>query len=169
MKKVFIYSVFILISLIQLPNAADALSVIKLTDGSELAGEVLSFKNGIYTIRTQSLGTIQINKAKVSFIRIESTQAKESGTVLKPGAFVNNIDSDIKGQVSAVATQLMGNTDLMKSILDLQNDPDFKSVLNNPEIINAVNSGDINRLISNPDFQKLLDHPTVKDISKKVK
>ena len=146
---------------------ADTKTIIKLTDGSELAGEVVSLKKGVYSIRTESLGVIKINKTNVDFINIGSTENDDAGQKAHATNTLSQTNSDVKSQALSMAKNLMGNKDVMTSILKLQNDPDFKAVLNNPEIINAVNSGDINKLLSNPDFLKLFDNATVKDLSRK--
>ncbi len=169
MKKYLSYGFFtIIFCFVAITASAEMSSIIKLTDGSELAGEVLSLKSGIYSIRTESLGTIKVSKDKVSQIKFQSINSMEQKNEVSSDGNINQADSVIKSQVSSMSKQLLGDKDVMSSILSLQNDPDFKAVLNNPDILKAVKSGDISTLLTHPDFQKLLNHSAVKDISKKV-
>jgi hypothetical protein len=64
---------------------------------------------------------------------------------------------------------MMNDQEIMGLIQSLQNDPEFKKVLEDPDIMKAVSAGDIPALMANPNFTKLLNNSTVQDIQKKVK
>lgn len=131
---------------------------IELTDGSVLSGEVVSLSNGVYTIKTGSLGTIRVEEARVRSISAKSSPAGE-------GAKSNNT----AGQVNALQGRLMSDDRIMGLIQSLRDDPEFKKALEDPAIMKAVQAGDVAALTSNPEFMKLLKNPTVLEIEKKAK
>ncbi len=133
--------------------SAGGIQVIELTDGSAIAGEVLSLANGVYAIKSDGLGTINLEAAKVRAIR-----AKSSGAATAPP----------RG-MKALQENMMGDNEIMALIQSLQNDPDFKKILEDPEIMKAVSEGDTSALTSNPQFMKLLNNATVKEIGQKAR
>ena len=126
---------------------------IELIDGSIITGEVQSLSSGVYTIKSNSLGTIKLEETKVRAIRTKSPGAGDGSS----------------GEMKALQGKMMSDTEIMHLIQSLQNDPDFKKILEDPEIMKAVNAGDVASLTANPRFLKLLDNPTVQEIQKKAK
>ena len=126
---------------------------IELIDGSSITGEVLSLSSGVYTIKSNSLGTIKLEEAKIRSIRAKSP----------------NVGAGSTGEVKALQGKMMSDAEIMSLIQSLQNDPEFKKALEDPEIMKAVNAGDVASLTANPKFLKLLDNPTVQEIQKKAK
>lgn len=129
---------------------------IEMTDGSIITGEVLSLAGGIYTIRSGSLGTIKIEESKIRAIRS------------KPSSD-NAANSQSAGEVSKLQDKMMNDKEVMSMIQSLQNDPDFKKILEDPGIMKAVQAGDVTTLMANPQFMKLLNNAAVQDIQRKVK
>ena len=129
--------------------AADAASIY-LNDGSVLAGEIISINSGIYSIQTESMGLININKSKISSINFGSPSDSD-----KTGG---NGNSAIMEQASVLSKTIMSDEEIMKMIMELQNNPDFKAVLSDPDIMNSINTGSIEALLSNPKFLKLMDN-----------
>jgi hypothetical protein len=139
--------------------AGDA-ATIYLNDGSVLAGEIISINSGIYSIQTESMGLININKSKVSSINFgaPSDSARTGG----------NGNSAIMDQASALSKTIMADEEIMKMIMGLQNNPDFKAVLNDPDIMNAINTGNIAILLSNPKFLKIMNNSAVESINRQL-
>jgi hypothetical protein len=119
-----------------------------LLDGSIITGEIISYNDGTFTLKSETLGTIRIDEAKIRAIH-----SGENG----------GISGD---EVLAIQEKMMGNEEIIAMILSLQNDPEFQLILQDPEIMGAVRSGDINALLSNQNFLKLLENPTIQDIGK---
>jgi len=134
---------------------------IELTDGSVIHGEIVSFSGGLYTLKSSSLGTIQINESKIRVIRLKSHGAAEE-------ELASPSKTSISKEVQAFQKLMINDKEIMDAILSLLNDPDFQEILQDPVIINAVNSGDIDTLISNPKFMKLLGNPKIQEIKKEV-
>ncbi len=145
---------FFLVLALSLPIAhAGEVREIELIDGSIINGEVLSLSSGVYTIKSNTLGTIKLEEAKIRAIRAKSPNAGAGPT----------------GEVKALQGKMMSDPEIMSLIQSLQNDPEFKKALVDPEIMKAVKAGDVASLTANPKFLKLLDNATVQEIQKKAK
>jgi hypothetical protein len=129
---------------------AGGLREIELRDGSIITGNVVSLSNGIYTIKSESLGTIKIEESKVNVIRQKSS-------------------SQGAGEAKSLQNKMMNDQEIMGMVQSLQNDPEFKKIMEDPEIIKAVSEGNVAALMANPKFMKLLNNSTVQEIQKKVK
>ena len=157
-----IKSFFIFFILIFLPSGvyAGEYSEIGLIDGSTIYGEILSFYDGIYTVKSSSLGTIKVSESDIREIRVQSgTKNRESA---------NPANSSISSEVQSLQTFMQNDQEIMAIIFSLQNDPDFQEIMSDPGILNAVNSGDIAALISNPKFMSLLNNHKIQEIQKKL-
>lgn len=130
---------------------------VELKDGSIIAGEVVSLSNGIYTIESDSLGSINIEKSKIRTIHSKSYSSGRNISL----PVVNN-------KVQALQKTIMSQPSLMEMIMALQNDPDIQTALQDSRVMNAVMSGNINALIDNPAFKKILGNPKVQAVSRKI-
>lgn len=139
---------------------AGEVRAVELRDGSIVTGEVLSLTNGKYTIRSGSLGTVQIEESNVRAIRPVAP-----ATAVSPKA----APDPTAGDVRTLQDKMMNDKEIMSKIQSLQNDPDFLKIMEDPEIMKAVNSGDLSALMANPQFLKLMNNSTVQDIEKKVR
>ncbi len=137
------------------------LKEVVLKDGSVIIGEIVSLNNGVYTIKSSALGAIKVNDSRIRSIR----SAGKGGTIDNGDQGSGN---PTQAQIDAIRTNIMGNEEVMKMILALQNDPDFKEILQDPSIMNAVNSGDLDALTTNPKFMKLMNKSNIKGITEKV-
>ncbi len=132
------------------------LSVIRLHDGNVIKGNVISLKDGVYTIKTSSLGTMKIKDSEVD----EIVKAKNKTA---------SAEKDLSTELESVQKTLMDDEGIMELIKSLQSDPIMQRILDNPEVLDAVNSLDLEVLLKNDDFKKLLTNPTVHEINTKVK
>ena len=137
---------------------------VELKDGSIITGEVVALSNGIYTIKSDILGTIKLEDTKVRAIREKSSA---STAVAVP--HVLQAQSNTAGEVQSLQQKMMNDKEIMSLVQSLQNDPEFKKLLEDPKIMNAVNSGDVAALSADPRFMKLMNNPTVREIQGKVK
>jgi hypothetical protein len=126
---------------------------IELTDGSVITGEIVSLSEGIYTVRSDTLGTLRIEGSKIRVIRMQGSAASQ-----------NNAGN----QVKSLEDRMLADGEIMDMIHALQNDPDLQKALQDPEIMKAVQTGDIAALMRNPQFMKLLNKHAVQDINKKL-
>jgi len=130
--------------------SAGELREFELKDGSLIYGEIVSFSDGVFTIRSESLGAVRIEESKIRAIRSRTSEVQG------------------QDQIQILQQKMMSDEEIVEKILSLQNDPDVQSILKDPEIMKAVNGGDIDALLSNPKFMKLLENPAIQDIGKKV-
>ncbi len=155
---------------------------IELEDGSKIRGEILSLGGGIYTIKSGSLGTFEIDQSKVKNIRMRSSDAAGSGSAGKANSAAPNSTpfeqqqqqaspplnpSSVQDQVQALQQHIASDPNTMKMIESLQNDPAVQQILRDGDLMRAVNAGDISTLLSNPKILELLGNPTVQEIIRK--
>jgi len=145
--------IFLVVSSLMTSTYASDMRAIELTDGTVIAGEIVSLSNGVYTVKSVSLGTIQIGDSKIRAIRAK-------GSRNSPGAAGD--------EAKSLQEKIMGNGEIMSIIQGLQSDQDLQEILRDPEIMKAVQAGDISALASNPKFIKLLDKKEIQQIRNKI-
>jgi hypothetical protein len=134
---------------------------IVLHDGSIITAEILALREGVYTLKSEGLGTITIEAAKVRTIRLYAS-AKSPREPDKP-----ETDS-VEAQMHHLQQSMMHNPEIMRMISSLLQHPDVQAVLADPAIMQAVRTNDLNTLLSHPKFMQLLDNPTIRDIGKQT-
>lgn len=131
---------------------------IKLKDGTQLTGTIQSMSNGVYTIHTQSLGTLSIPNSQILSISKGSAGSQ-------PG---NNQFSNLQAETyTALQRSITQDQEAMAMIMKLQNDPDVQSILTDPAIMNAISRGDFSSLVNNPKIKKLMNNRDVQAITKR--
>lgn len=167
---------FIILLLASGYSPADNTRQIELIDGSFISGEVISLADGIYTIQSTSLGTLEIDEAKIVSIHLQVKPEKLStdNSEIKANPQFRFAKDPTSHETDAVPTLqalqglLLGDKEMMGMILALQNDPAIQEILSNPATMEAVNSGDLSTLLSDPTFLKLLEEPQIQTIQKKL-
>ncbi|MCG6553258.1 MAG: hypothetical protein L7F77_13140 [Candidatus Magnetominusculus sp. LBB02] len=142
-------------------SAAAELRYFQLNDGSVITGEIVSYSNGVYTVKTAALGTITIKDSQVSSV---SSRPASSGK----GSGKSNSGQDVSSQVKALEQKAMSDDKIMAIITALATDPEFQAVIQDPAIMNAITNNDVNALSNNPKFTALLNHPKVREIEKRL-
>ncbi len=138
---------------------------IELTDGSSISGKIVSFSNGVYTLKSDSLGTIKINESKIRAIRLKSCNTTQDTSAEKHD---NSLKRSMAAETQVLRETMMQDNDIINIIFSLQSDPDFQKVLQDPAIIEAITSGDMDTLMSNPNFIKLTGNRKVQEIKRKL-
>lgn len=151
----------ITIAIIVLSFNAFAEMEIILKDGSRIRGEVQSMQNELYEIRTESMGTIQLDSSQI--------QSMTTVGVLIPGDS-SSADTSVLSQtaVDSVKSSIVNSPGVMSMIMELQNDPQIKAVLADPEIMRAVQNLDLQTLSNNPKIKALMDNSKIKRIHSAV-
>lgn len=134
---------------------------IELKDGTRIRGEVVSMENGSYTIRSSALGTIKVGADQIK--RIGQPQPRSAGSAEGRGS-----QSDETGIVESLQSRIVNNSELMREILALQNDPQMRAVLSDPELMKAVQNFDMETLRNDPKIKALMENATVKRIQQDV-
>lgn len=135
----------------------------ELTDGTVIHGRLVSYSDGVYTIKSKSLGTVKIGEDKVRATHRSggSSTGAEAGQAPQAGGATS-------GEVQGLATKMMGDEQIMALIQELQNDPEMQALLNDPSVMSAISSGNLSALTSNPKFMQLLNNPKVREIQKRM-
>lgn len=152
--------------LVATPAMADS-RIIELTDGSRIRGEVVSMTDGVYTINNEALGIIKLDASRVAAIIGTSTTrepAQQDG-VANQGAMAAVGQSAVQSVQSGIAS----DPGLMRSIMQLQHDPEMQAILSDPELMRAVQSLDFETLSKSPKFQALMNNSRVRGIVSKAK
>ena len=150
--KAFILIFIVIAAAATLVNGAE-IREIELTDGSVIAGEIVSLSGDVYTVRSATLGTIQIEESKVRTIRRKTATGAAGASA---------------GQIKSLQDKMINDPETMHMIQSLQNDPDFQIILQDPEIMKAVQNGDLATLMANPQFMGLLNKQTLQEIKNKT-
>ena len=135
---------------------AGELKEIVLIDGSIIVGELVSLTNGIYTIKTATLGDLMVEDARVEAIRNKSGRMEGPEKAL------------VQQEIMAIQQEMIADESIVQLILALQNDPDFQDILQDEAIMTAISSGDFNALMTNPKIVKLMNNSSVQEIKKKM-
>jgi len=134
---------------------------LRLTDGSVITGEMLSFGDGIYRIRSQTLGLLEIPEERVATLVPPGSDA---------GAPAPGPDNQaLAGRIGDLQQRMATDQGIMELIMQLQDDPAMQSVLTDPQVLQAIASNDLQALEANPKIQRLMDHPVIQQIFSRVK
>lgn len=145
--------------------AAGQLREVVLEDGSVILAEVLAMKDGVYTLKSKAMGTIDIDESAIRAIRSPSA----AGTA--PAAVASQPRTDEAGSagVQAMRKSMMGsvmsNPNLLGMIFALRNDPQVQRVLQDPEVMEKVMAGDMEGLKNDPAFRALMENPDIQSLA----
>jgi len=174
MKKILILSLWLFLPL-NSAFAEDRLVVLK--DGSQIQGKIVSYQDGVYVIRSSSLGELRLVDQQVQSIStLAPDRSLHSGNLVSPapakprvGGVVESAQGALLGgSLAQIQAQIASDPGLMSTILQLQNDPDMKALLADPEVMRAIQQFDMDALSANPRIQKLLRSQKFKDIESRV-
>jgi hypothetical protein len=137
-----------------------AVPTIELKDGSRIQGEVQSIENGVYTIRSSSIGTVHVNQSNIARIVYSGdVPAAKSSTDKTPAR-----NEALSQDVQQLEANLAKDPATMQAIMSLQSDPQIQAVMNDPAIAKAIQEGDYTSLLANPKIQALENDEHLKQI-----
>lgn len=148
----------IAIMLCMLSGAASAATLV-LHDGSVIKGDIRTLQNDIYTIETESLGTVQVPKQDVRSIDLSDeysagTPSPAATSPAMPGA----------ADLEALQLRVMQDPSIFAMVQALQNDPEIQAIMSDPAIMSAIAAGDITTLMNHPRIIALTDNPKVRAV-----
>ena len=143
--------------------------ILVLQDGSQIRGELISYEQGTYTIRTESLGKIKLSDRQVEQV----VSVKVSVPKSMPPAAANtlagkNLGAIDNASIEALQSTIMSSPSLMGSINALQSDPQVQALLADPEVMRAVQSLDLDALSRNSKIQALMQNPQIKALQSNI-
>lgn len=144
--------------------AADDLTRFELTDGSVLVGEALGLADGVYRIRTRTLGDLDVEASRIR--RMERAGAGAGGLAGAGfgAAGDNAAPPGYAGQIQGLQQRMVGDSGIMESIIALQGDPDLQRAIADPELIGLITSGNVEALRNHEGFGRLMQHPGIRAI-----
>ncbi len=140
---------------------ASAANVV-LKDGTVIHGEVESLQGGVYTVRTDSLGTVQVPKSQVRTI-------DESGAPSRPPPPSSAAPSPQPAAGAGIAAGLLQDPQLLEQVQALQDDPDVRAVLADPKIMSEIAAGDYAALMNDPKIVALMNNEKLKALLDEVR
>lgn len=143
---------------------AGPIKEIQLSDGSVIKGEIVSFADGVYHIKSDALGTFYLDDARVrSITTLVEIPPKEMANIASSETVYSN-GINLEGQTGAVAGQILSDPETWRLIQKLQSDPSMLQILEDQELMRAIDQQDFSRLMSDPKFQELLRNETLGEI-----
>ncbi len=131
---------------------------VELNDGSIISGEIVSLKDGVYTIYSNQLGTLEISHSNIRAIHSETSHLLT--------------DKEINPQIPSIATGLqalqgliMNSPETLETLLSLRNNPDVQATLQDQKVMDAVKAGDLSALIAHPIFGKIVKDQRMKKVT----
>ena len=156
-------NIFLFLWIVPSSSHAGVVSQIKLLDGSVIQAEIISFSNGVYKLRSKSLGTISVAEDRVQSIRPNKSQI--SGTP----AQLETADPPVGQKVQGLQQKLTSDPKTMEMLLNLRKDPSMIGVLNDKDLMRAIQQGNLSTVIKNPKIQKLMKSKAVGDVIQRSK
>ena len=163
-------------------NAAPVFSAelndIVLDDGSVIRAEVISFQNGKYTLRSESLGVFTLDGSLVN--QIIRHKADQSAASLSAGplgaASVDPVQAPLfpsspenfQENVEKAQAVLMQDPQAMQVVALMASEPNFKELLDDPLSVAAIKSGDMAALLKNPRFLAIMQDPRMQEMATRM-
>ena len=155
-KKAIIKStVFCLFLLLFFSSRAESAKIIVLNDGSKIKGEIVSFQDGVYRIKT-SFGLIKVSDSNIANI---ASEGQSFGLEKRQQA---------NPQVNYYKQQVLGDPALMVGIEDMTQDSEIMKLLSDQNLLDEIMSQDFQKLQNNPKFRSLINNPKMKKLMNEV-
>ncbi|OGV67282.1 MAG: hypothetical protein A3K19_30175 [Lentisphaerae bacterium RIFOXYB12_FULL_65_16] len=187
MKAFALFTVFLLVGFCAVaadaPADGSAVALIRLNDKSQIVGRIVGLKEGVYEIKTESLGLVNVPEGKVASIVYESSAVVSETERAAPAPAVAageedpwDIDVDQVGaglggaglDFQSLLKSIAGNPALMSKVEGLRKDAALQAVVNDPAIMKAMQSGDLATLLNNDKIKALLQNPAVQSVTQDV-
>ena len=144
------------------------LSDIILDDGSVVRGEVVSLQDGIYTLRSPSMGEFKLDAGRVIQIRRYLPDQILPSVPAQAGQ-PSFSSQTLKSQVESTQAELLNNPEAMQEAMLMASDPEFQKLMEDPEAVAALKSMDMETLLKNPKFMAIMQNPRMQGLATKLK
>ncbi len=160
--------------------AQNASQRVILDDNTVLIGRVVELKDGIYTIETETLGSIKISADKILEI------SSNSGSTVQRAPKIGIIDgarsssarqndekspvpagSDLARQQEEVNSRVKSMTmsgDFLDSMMNLSESSEMLDIMQDPEVMEAISNNDYEYLMNSDKMKNLMDSQEIKDL-----
>ncbi|MCB9747314.1 MAG: hypothetical protein H6755_02790 [Candidatus Omnitrophica bacterium] len=178
MSKSHSLTLFLLFTFLSFPAAAQSIKSVTLNDGSILKGEVRELKNGVYTILTENLGTVNIKDTDIASISSQGHVAASAQNQpnlnqmnsmfggMDLGGLLNN--PQIMGQMMSLQQTLMSDPQMMTEIQKLMEDENVMQLISDPNLMMNLLNGDPSQIQNNKQVNELLNNPQIKNLIERI-
>jgi len=157
MKRVRWLSVLVFMLFASILMAEQGLMVnLTLKDGSVLKGTLLSLDEGIFEVKTTSMGAVKVPESEVVAVRSGDDIKKE----------VTASPKIAPADLAVLQQKMMNDPVAMEKITALQKNPEFMKMMQKPEVMSAIRSGNLDALSNNKAFIRLMENPNIKALVK---
>jgi hypothetical protein len=154
---------------IVVPAFSALVSDIILDDGSLLRAEIVSLQDGVYTLRSESMGEFKLDAYRVSQIRQQRDGQIPAYTApAQADPQFSGSSEAFKAQVESTQAALMNDPEAMKEMIILASDPAFKKLFEDPVTVAALKSGDMATLLKNPQFLAIMADPKMQGVANRL-
>lgn len=141
--------------------SAQTVKSIQLSDGSTIQGKIVGMNNGVYTIDTPAMGTIELSEDKVMSIGAP-------GMASNAGAPAGMNAQGMQQQVMQMQQQIFADPNMMAEIQAMAQDPEIMQLLSDPALMQAATQMDVNGVSNNPNAQRLMQNPKMQELMQKM-
>lgn len=150
-------------------------SRITLNDGTTIYGKVVGMNDGVYIIRTETMGEIKVNSDNVVEISNDGSKSNSNsrqmnildGSSRRSGQNNSSSGNNYAQQQQDANTRvqsMMMNEHFLENIMQLGSSPEMQNILNDEEIMNAISSGDYDFLMNSSKMNDLMNSSGIQDI-----
>jgi len=137
------------------PYGSVSAATLVLKDGAVIHGEIKALQDDVYTVETDSLGTLRVPKHNVRTIDHGGEHAVELPA---------NGSSAEQAELEAMQSRMLQNPNVLSMILSLQNNPQMQALLADPQIMSAIASGNYAALMNHPKIVALASNAKMREI-----
>ena len=146
---------FLAMVILSAPYGSAFAATLVLKDGTVIHGEIKALQDDVYSVETDSLGTLRVPKQIVRTIDHGGEHATESPT---------SASSAEQAELQAMQSSMMQNPNVLSMILSLQDDPQMQALLADPDIMSAIESGNYAALMNHPKIIALTSNAKVREV-----
>lgn len=196
MRKIFTTTLLALVLSACLPfNIAFAsqnpMQRILLSDKTVIIGQIIAMQDGIYTIKSDSVGELKISADKILEISVleqqvtkplqpvkeiairdgASVKRKPAESVSKPSHVTEsseNVDTSAASrqqeEVNSQVQSMAMNGDFLDSMMKIGESSDMTDIMQDPEIMDAISRNDYEFLMNSEKMKGLMDNKEIKEL-----
>jgi hypothetical protein len=169
MRKIII-SIFLWLAITGVCAFSSEVSDIYLDDGSVLRAEVVSLQNGVYTLRSTSMGEFSLEASRIRQIGLrQPNQNFIPGTAVQAQQQPLKTPENFQSKVASTQAMIMKDPEAMQTVMTMATDPEFQKLFDDPQAVAALKAGDMATLMKNPQFQAIMNNPKMQGFADKMK
>lgn len=177
MRKIYIYIITFMAVIMPLGVFAQS-SRITLTDNTTIYGTVVGMSNGVYVIKTEAMGELNIdaeNVVSISSLKNSANSADNSSQIKiieesKKNNYSNkntqpsDYNSSLQEQANMRVQSMTMDSNFLDSLMSLSENSMMNDIMNDPEIMDAISRGDYEFLMQNDKMNGLMESDDIKSL-----